>query len=285
MTLRRAWFSGPFSVAAIGLIMLLAPAVPAHDTCCDHTSHATLGAHTCLHNSGCDAPWTNGFCTDKQLPNFVYCSCKIPQPNNDYALLLVNDLTALGGPPAPNTTLSYQTSIGPNSFGELLRGDETVVSFAPNTAGPGGFLSLTFGSFADPNAVPVSVDQWFFEFPPGTIEGSPSGPSSTALAPATTPQLLYDSSTNVLSTPPDESMLLVLTNDVDTDAPLRLLWAGVMSPTGDVLQVLIESVPSSAPAPVPTFTNVGAYSLIVALLVIAGILLASNRIWRAKPIH
>ncbi len=217
--------------------------------------------------------------------NRIICQCHPPAPDPDaYALWFANDLTALGGPPAENTTLSYQTSVGPDSFGQLNRSAETVIQFAPNAAGPGGFLSLSFGSFADPNAVPVTVDQWFFEFPPGVIGGNPSGPSSTALAPGPLPQLVYNSSTNEVSTSPDEPMMLVLTNDVDADAPLEVFFHGEVSPGGDV-QLLIQSVLNSVPppAPVPTFTGVGAFTLVVALLVITGTLLVSSRFRRAKP--
>ena len=253
MKFRRSRFSGLLSVAVLALIMLLAPAAQSHPTCCPHQSHTGNNSYPCF---GGNPPCSGkpGLCADVGVVNNrIICVCHpLPAPDPDtYFLWFANDLTALGGPPVQNTTLSYQTSISPDSFGQLDRADQTVVQFEPNAAGPGGFLSLSFGSFADPNAVPVTVDQWFFEFPPGLIAGNPSGPSMTALAPGSTPQLVYNSSTNELSASPDEPMLLVLTNDVDTDAPLAVFFFGEVSPGGDV-QLLIQSVFSSVPAPLIT---------------------------------
>ncbi len=276
----------PFFSIFVGVAISVLPALPAyaHDICCDHThTGAPHNANICEHNSACNQPWDYGSCADKNFQGYQYCSCTLPAPDDDYGLLLVNALASLGGAPAANTTISYQTTTGPDSFGELLYGNQTVVDFPANTTGPGGFLTLTFGSFANPNAVPVTVDSWFFEFAPGTIAGNPTGPSSTQISAGTTPQLVYDSSTGILSTPPGDSMLLDLTNDIHTNAPLRILWTGQVSPSGSVLQVEIQSVASFAPpSPVPSIDARGLFLFIGLVILFGAGAFVSNERWAGR---
>ena len=152
MVLQRSWSSGLLSVAALALFMLLTPAAQAtHGICCPHNhTGGANNANTCQASGGScsNGPWP-GVCADVIIPNsqYAYCSCFLDS-TDEYGLLMVNALTALDGPPAQNTTRSYQTSTGPDSFGWLhaLRGRArhcTLVS-SVGVAG-GGDQSLPAG--------------------------------------------------------------------------------------------------------------------------------------------
>ncbi len=241
MTLHNVRLSNQVLIVFLTFLVLPAAAL-AHSTPCDHKHfyNSPDSINTCT-NENAPCLNGNGICVTTGSRFTYNCDCETLPPSGDkYVLRMMLELSPFSTP-APNTTVTYDTTTGPNNFGELLYGDETVI---PNiVVGMEGMIALSFGSFVDPSAVPVTVDEWYIVFPPGTIGSDSTGNVSTWLDLSESPQLIYNSITNELFTAWGKPLFLTVANSIHYEAPLQLLLTGIPRQEG-VLQVWFDSPPT-----------------------------------------
>jgi len=272
-------------LVCLGLLSGLAAPQPAyaHSACCDHV-HGFFPNdknNVCKAVADCDT-W-GGFCSEKMWDTYAYCSCILPRA---YELAYLNAMTPLGGAvPAASTSITYLTSIGPESLGGI-RFDGQVASEFPagGPAAAAGLVTLSYGSFSELELIPVTVDEVDLEFPPGTIQGQPSGFISATLSPGPQGPLFYNFFTGeIVGT---GQVDLVLNNDVHGDTTIRGLLSadvdgggGSGGGGGGGLQLSIQGTSESLATPVPVISDVGRLILIGLIGALVAIL-----VWARRPV-
>lgn len=266
--------------AALGV---LSPAQPAeaHPHPCAHThENPPPMSDTVIHCDNADAPCTgkngkSGTCKEKGITR-SWCECVVPSGGGCTSKINASFDGVPGGLPTENTSVTYTAVVDPGNFWDLIEtGTDVVIrSFGPSESFLQGTVTLHYGSFADPTAVPVEIVSMSLTSPSVPIRGFVTGTNSIYLPGGTVQTLDYDSTTGFLESPDAAGITLKIDNDVIAGQTATLYLEAQVQPGGALLFgqgvafFPLPSVPSLAP---------GRLLLLGALL--AGTAILARRTW------
>ena len=208
-----------------------------HNTECPHKHKIGFKQYsTCNTNGAACATIVGGTCkTQKSTisPSACWCNCvkKSSCGGNATLYLLSSDV----GLPTEGENRTYSSSFDLENFVAVFLGPATFPHIEWDAAANAleVFLDLTFGSFAVPTAVPVTVNSAFATLPSFDIGGLPTGINSIQLRGGTPQQISYDSTTGILSLSAGP-LPLELSNDMGTDLTPEFIFEGEIMPDGNI---------------------------------------------------
>ena len=176
--------------AVFGLLVVCVATVGPVQRASAHVNGGCPHVHDSIGNSACSAGATcpDGDCLEKGWGSIIQCVCQIIFA---YNFQLVYSFTPeIAGLPTENTTIAYAAFSAEINAAQVLLGGDLLGFFGPEEAALTGSFTLSFGSFADPENIPVSVDEMFLRMPSVAVNGMPTGitivtvaePAATAAA-------------------------------------------------------------------------------------------------------
>ncbi len=225
-------------VGSVGLLSVLFGFLnnaDAHKHVCEHF-HAGGGDSvvTCNDTTACTQDGNTGNCKSEQSTTRVWCRCTADggddEPGsgcNSSASWYFDDQEA--GLPTSNSAIIYLTASDANNFVSTSFGGGIVgPEFGPESSAMEGTISLFFGSFSDPNNVPVTVEDVSISF----IEVAGEGSNWFELPDGAFQSLIYDSVSKVIDTTDGHGIQLWLTNNLGGQLPVTVNLQGTIDPSG-----------------------------------------------------
>ncbi|HEX5067514.1 MAG TPA: hypothetical protein VFY49_15455 [Myxococcota bacterium] len=242
-----------FAVAcAIGLTMLgTSRSALAHDHDCLHTHNEPFPDDVIT----CDDPGAicdeedEKVCVTRQSRTRGWCECQ--KKKAGFNFLGRSQWSA--GPPIEFGTVVYTTIDAPSNVWDVVH---TQTQAPLLLLGPGGHdvqgtLTLEYGSFADPDAIPVTLTQLSITLPGMIVHGAPTGPSTLHLVPGETPPMLFDALTGFVDAGPG-GFAVVIDNALGSWSDSRLRLQLEIQPLGAAslaqgITLFPEEIPSLSP--------------------------------------
>ncbi|MCP3904082.1 MAG: hypothetical protein GY715_10655 [Planctomycetes bacterium] len=226
-------------------LSILAIAAPAwgHNALCEHDHELGDDVITCqdLHVE-CDDD--ENTCEHAQSTRRGWCACGDEgKPTLHLLGYAAFDPGAAGGPDA-GEVITYSTVDDPRNIWDLVTNAVAVVT----ELGPGGHdlagtLTLSYGDFTDPLAVPVEIIDLDLVLPGGVVGGQPTGPLVITL-PIDVP-LTYAVPLGVIDTLGPEGFEVIVDTNLWTGQPARLNIECRFDPDGRLLALVqgIQLIP------------------------------------------
>ena len=202
------------SILVLGAVFALTAPALGHKLPCGHIDNSPAkGYNTCSPKvATCTTTGGDpGNC--KQMSDFsnVWCEC-VPsaKPSGGCGSVALYFLSHQGdGAPAADTPIIYLAELHAENFVSVVLGLLTWPTFGPEQTGMEGTITLNFGSFADPAAVPVMVEDISMSAPSVFLSGA-----NFFELPGGFPQpLVYDSVAGTLDTVDSTGIQILVTND------------------------------------------------------------------------
>ena len=234
-----------FFAAALFVALSLAVRAGAHDFPCGHDHIEGPAGQVFLENicTGEAANCSAGCSQISTRNGQTYCSCAQGDCETAFAATFV---PREEGPLAANEKRTFTLSTETLEALSVLVEEMEVASFGPtvdDTFGPAdadavdGFVTLEFGSFDVPEAVPVKVSRLFIELVSLAGGGKESGINSVELRDGEPILMLYDVGGNRFRMAAEEEMAigLELENDLAGQQPAVMYFEGKFDEDGNLV--------------------------------------------------
>ena len=231
-------------VSVLFVFLLFFCAASAHEFPCGHNHIESESGKVFLENTCNGDPAT---CDPECFQvttrnNNTYCTCGHGDCETAFAGTFVPDMN---GPIAPNTTRVFSIETQTVEVLSVLVEQIEVASFGPSdedTFGPMdidalfGTTTLEFGSFEDPEAIPVTVRQFDIELISLAGDGKQSGENTVELRDRVPVEMVYNSTTNRFSlfNTKEIAIKLALENDLAGNQPAVLYFDGKLDAAGNL---------------------------------------------------
>jgi len=235
-----------FTPIVVAVLIGLPLSAYAHDCALDVKKHNTECAHkhkiglkqfsTCNTNGAACATIVGGTCKTQKSSiqqSACWCNCvKKSSCGGNATMYLVSSMVGL---PTEGENRTYSSTFDLDNFVAVFLGRATFPHVEWDAAANALeiFFDLTFGSFAVPTAVPVTVNSAFATLPNFDIGGLTTGINSIQLRGGIPQQIRYDSTTGILSLSAGP-LPLELSNDMGTDNTAEFIFEGEIMPDGNI---------------------------------------------------
>ena len=206
------------SILVLSAVLALTAPALGHKLPCGHIDNSPAkGYNTCSPKvATCTTTGGDpGNC--KQMRNFsnLWCEC-VPKPKSSggcgsLALYFLSDQG--DGPPTAGNGIIYLAESNAQNFVSVVLGLLTWPNFGPEDNGMAGTVTLDFGSFADPAAVPVTISDISMSAPSVFL----SGTNFFSLPEGFSQPLVYDSIAGTIDTVDSSGIQIEVTNDHGTE--------------------------------------------------------------------
>jgi hypothetical protein len=230
--------------SALFVFLLLSASAIAHEFPCGHNHIESESGKVFLENTcnGDPAACDPECFQVTTRHNNTYCTCGHGDCETAFAGTFIADMS---GPIVPNTTRVFSIETQTVEVLSVLVEQIEVASFGPteeDTFGPMdiealfGTTTLAFGSFEDPEAIPVTVLQFDIDLISLAGDGKQSGENTVELRDRIPVEMLYNSTTNrfSLANTKEIAIKLALENDLAGNQPAVLYFDGKLDALGNL---------------------------------------------------
>ena len=213
-----------------------------HPRGCAH-NHIRLGTN-CTMGETCN---TTGTCLTVGGISWSLCKCDMPSSGGCFCAGDSEFDPGPSGVPDPGETIIYTAISSPNNFMEVaLDSGISLALFGPGGSALSGTVSLTFGSFADPANVPVTLNNLSLTLPAWMMGGQSTGTNSFSLAPATPGNLVYNSFTGIIDIA--SNIQVLINNKLQSNVLVVVSVQGEVDNSG-MIKVFIDAELNPPPCP------------------------------------